>query len=97
MSDLSRVDLGNGFYLVFQTLQSSLVAGQKGVSKVRAVVKNGTGTIVARGMVVPEADAAVSKRDAVLAHMSNVLAPPPDDFMRVDFSNLGADDEEDDF
>jgi hypothetical protein len=90
MSDLSRVDLGNGFYLVFQALQSS------GGGKVRAVVKNGTGTIVARGMVVPEADAAMSKRDAVLAHMSNVLTPPPDNFMRMDFSNLGDDDDKDD-
>ena len=86
MPDLKSQDLGNGYRLVFQAHQGT------GGGMVRAVVKDAQGNITARGLVVPEADAEVSKRGALMEHMSMTMAPKHE----PDFSDFSQDFPDDD-
>jgi predicted transcriptional regulator len=66
-SQLQPIDMGSGYTLVFQ--HPPMVPGGTGAvdeTRVRAVVKNAAGKIVARGSVVLLANIAQTKREAAL-------------------------------
>ena len=97
MPDLSSQDLGNGYRLVFQTYTPPfLVTAAPHQKVVRAVVKDVQGNITARGLIVPEADAEVSKRMVLMEHMAAHMAPPAPVFTDFDSMPDGPVDDEDD-
>ena len=79
MDNIRPMDLGNGYRLVIQ-VNSDL---NPNLNKYRAVVKDASGTVIARGPVTTLDNIAESRQQATLEYVGKVLKPlekPEGDF-----------------